>query len=121
LIDASTIKPEVLAGVDMLVIRELTGGAYFGPRKEAGDDGFEAYDTMLYTRPEIERVVRLAADTAMRRRKKLASVDKANVLASSRFWRRVTVEVLQRVSRTGTGACVGRRDGHAPDSPTGQL
>jgi 3-isopropylmalate dehydrogenase len=95
LIDASTIKPEVLAGTDMVVIRELTGGAYFGPRKEAGADGFEAYDTMIYTRPEIERVVRLAADTAMMRRKKLASVDKANVLASSRLWRRVTVEVLK--------------------------
>ncbi len=95
LIDSSTIKPEVLRGTDMIVIRELTGGAYFGPRKEAGDEGYEAFDTMLYTRPEIERVVRVAADTAMKRRKKLASVDKANVLASSRLWRRVAVEVLQ--------------------------
>ncbi len=94
LISASTIKEEVLAGVDMLVIRELTGGAYFGPRKEAGADGDEAFDTMLYTTPEIERVVRLAADAAMGRRKKLTSVDKANVLASSRLWRRVTVKVL---------------------------
>ncbi|MCB0129756.1 MAG: 3-isopropylmalate dehydrogenase, partial [Caldilineaceae bacterium] len=94
LISASTLKEEVLAGVDILVIRELTGGAYFGPRQEAGEDGFEAYDTMLYTRPEIERVVRLAADAAMGRTKKLASVDKANVLASSRLWRRVTTEVL---------------------------
>ena len=95
LIDSSTLKAEVLQGVDLLVIRELTGGAYFGPRKEAGTDGFEAYDTMLYTWPEIERVVRLAADAAMQRRKKLASVDKANVLASSRLWRRVTQEVLK--------------------------
>jgi 3-isopropylmalate dehydrogenase len=95
LIAASAIKPEVLAGVDLLVIRELTGGAYFGPRKEAGDEGYEAYDTMLYTRPEIERVVRLAADAARGRSKRLASVDKANVLASSRLWRRVTVEVMQ--------------------------
>jgi len=94
LISASTIKEEVLQGVDMLVIRELTGGAYFGPRKEAGADGDEAYDTMLYTTPEIERVVRLAADAAMSRSKKLASVDKFNVLASSRLWRRVTTKVL---------------------------
>ncbi|MFZ1771137.1 MAG: 3-isopropylmalate dehydrogenase [Caldilinea sp.] len=95
LIHASTIKESVLEGTDMLVIRELTGGAYFGPRQEAGDAGYEAYDTMLYTRPEIERVVRLAAEAARGRRKKLASVDKANVLASSRLWRRVTVEVMQ--------------------------
>jgi len=95
LIAASAIKPEVLAGVDLLVIRELTGGAYFGPRQEAGDAGYEAYDTMLYTRPEIERVVRLAAEAARGRSKRLASVDKANVLASSRLWRRVTVEVMK--------------------------
>ena len=95
LIHASAIKEEVLAGVDLLVIRELTGGAYFGPRQEAGEEGYEAYDTMLYTRPEIERVVRLAADAARGRRKKLTSVDKANVLASSRLWRRVTVEVMK--------------------------
>jgi len=95
LIHASTIKESVLEGTDMLVIRELTGGAYFGPRKEAGDDAYEAYDTMLYTRPEIERVVRLAAEAARGRRKKLTSVDKANVLASSRLWRRVTIDVMQ--------------------------
>jgi 3-isopropylmalate dehydrogenase len=94
LISASTIKEDVLRGTDMLVIRELTGGVYFGPRKEAGDEAQEAYDTMLYTRPEIERVVRLAADAARGRRKKLASVDKFNVLASSRLWRRVATEVL---------------------------
>jgi 3-isopropylmalate dehydrogenase len=95
LLDSSTLKPEVLAGVDMLVIRELTGGAYFGPRKEAGADGLEAYDTMLYSAEEIRRVVKLAADAARQRRGKLASVDKANVLASSRLWRRVANEVLK--------------------------
>ncbi len=94
LISASTLKEEVLAGVDLVVIRELTGGAYFGPRQEAGEAGFEAYDTMLYTRPEIERVLRLAAEMALGRSKRLASVDKANVLASSRLWRRVAVQVL---------------------------
>ncbi|MEZ4659323.1 MAG: 3-isopropylmalate dehydrogenase [Caldilineaceae bacterium] len=94
LIPASTLRADVLQGVDMLVVRELTGGIYFGPRQEAGEAGQEAYDTMLYTRPEIERVVQLAADAAMGRRQKLVSVDKANVLASSRLWRRVATEVL---------------------------
>lgn len=94
LVGASTLKREVLEGVDLVVIRELTGGIYFGPRKEPGEEAMEAFDTMLYTRPEIERVVRLAADTAMGRSKRLASVDKANVLASSRLWRRVATDVL---------------------------
>ncbi len=94
LIQASPLRPEILEGVDLLVVRELTGGIYFGPRQEAGEAGQEAHDTMLYTRPEIERVVRLAAEAAMGRRRKLASVDKANVLASSRLWRRVATEVL---------------------------
>ena len=93
LLSASTIKEETLEGVDLLVVRELTGGIYFGSRKEA-DDNFEAYDTMVYTRPEIERVVRLAADSAMERNGRLASVDKANVLASSRLWRSVATETL---------------------------
>ncbi len=91
---ASALKEEVLEGVDLLVIRELTGGAYFGPRQEAGPHGDTAYDTMLYTSGEIRRVVKLAAAAAMQRRRKLASVDKANVLASSRLWRRVADEVL---------------------------
>lgn len=95
LLHASTIKPEVLAGVDLLVVRELTGGIYFGPRQEARPGDEVAYDTMLYSRPEIERVARLAAEAARRRRRKLTSVDKANVLASSRLWRRVVTEVVQ--------------------------
>jgi len=98
LLSASTLKEEVLQGVDMLVIRELTGGLYFGPKKEAGEEGYEAFDTEIYTRPEIERVVKLAAETAMGRGKKLVSVDKANVMASSRLWRRVATEVLAEYS-----------------------
>ncbi len=94
LISASTLKREVLEGVDLLVIRELTGGIYFGDREEAGADSQRAYDTMLYTRPEIERVVKLAADMAMQRSKRITSVDKANVLASSRLWRKVATEIL---------------------------
>ena len=94
LVEASTIKPEVIREVDMLVIRELTGGIYFGERQEAGPEGQSAYDTMFYSAGEIERVVRLAADTAQNRSGRLASVDKANVLASSRLWRRVATRVL---------------------------
>lgn len=94
LVSASAIKPEVLEGVDLLVVRELTGGVYFGPREEAGEAGEQAYDTMLYTRPEIERILKLAADAAMGRTKRITSVDKANVLASSRLWRRVAEEVF---------------------------
>ncbi len=94
LVEASTIRAEVIRDVDLLVIRELTGGIYFGQRQEAGPEGQQAYDTMLYTATEIERVVRLAADAARQRRGRIASVDKANVLASSRLWRRVATRVL---------------------------
>lgn len=94
LLEASTLKPGVLAGVDLLVVRELTGGIYFGPRQEATPDDPTAFDTMLYTQPEIERVARLAAEAARGRSGRLASVDKANVLASSRLWRRVVTEVI---------------------------
>jgi 3-isopropylmalate dehydrogenase len=76
---------------------------------------------MLYTRPEIERVVRLAAEAARGRRKKLASVDKANVLASSRLWRRVTVEVMQEYPDVQLGARAGRCDGDAPDPQARRL
>ncbi len=93
LLGASTLRPEVLQGVDLLVVRELTGGLYFGERQEGTE---RAYDTMVYTRPEVERVVRVAAEAARKRRKKLTSVDKANVLASSRLWRRVATDLLAR-------------------------
>lgn len=89
--DASSLKPKVLAGVDMLVVRELTGGIYFGQREE-GDEA--AFDTMSYTRAEIERVVRVAARAARGRKGKLTSVDKANVLASSRLWRKTTTRLM---------------------------
>jgi 3-isopropylmalate dehydrogenase len=89
----STLKPEVLDGVDLLVVRELTGGAYFGKRERAGDT---AFDTMIYTEGEVERLVDYAFRLARGRRALLHSVDKANVLESSRLWRAVTVEVAQR-------------------------
>ncbi len=96
LLHASTIKPEVIADVDLIVVRELTGGIYFGERGRRMVNGVEgAYDTMFYTVPEVERVVRLAFDLARKRRKKVTSVDKANVLESSRLWRETATRVAQ--------------------------
>jgi 3-isopropylmalate dehydrogenase len=91
------LRAELLEGVDLLFVRELTGGLYFGPRKEMGD-GDDAYDTLLYTRPEIERVANVAFRAAQGRRKKLTSVDKANVLASMRLWRSTIVRVHEEYS-----------------------
>ena len=92
LLHASPLRPELLAGVDMLVVRELTGGIYFGDKLRDGD---RAVDTCVYTVPEVERIVRTAARIARGRRKKLTSVDKANVLETSRLWREVTVRVMK--------------------------
>ena len=91
LVPSSPLRPDLLDGVDLLIVRELTGGLYFGGRTEAtGEPGKRvASDTLPYTEPEIARVVRLAFELARSRRGKLTSVDKANVLATSRLWRRV--------------------------------
>jgi 3-isopropylmalate dehydrogenase len=93
--ESSPLRPDLIEGVDMMIVRELTGGIYFGPRKEAyaGPSGREAYDTMLYTEPEVRRIVELAFQLAQQRRRKLTSVDKANVLANSRLWRAVVEEI----------------------------
>jgi 3-isopropylmalate dehydrogenase len=95
LVDASTLKREVIDGVDILVVRELTGGLYFGQPKslEKISEGERAVDTLVYTTPEIERIARIAFEAARRRRRHLTSVDKANVLASSELWRRVVTDV----------------------------
>ena len=95
LADASTLKREVIEGVDILVVRELTGGLYFGQPKgiQTGPEGERGVDTLIYTRPEIERIAKVAFEAARRRRKHLTSVDKANVLASSELWRRIVTEV----------------------------
>ncbi|NPV41135.1 MAG: 3-isopropylmalate dehydrogenase [Anaerolineae bacterium] len=95
LVSASPLKPKRLAGVDLIVVRELTGGLYFGqPKGRQMVNGREqAVDTLVYTDEEIRRVVRLAFRFAQQRRKKVTSVDKANVLESSRLWRKVAVEV----------------------------
>jgi len=96
LLHASTIKPEVIENVDLLVVRELTGGIYFGERARKSVNGAEAaYDTMFYTAPEIERVARVAFELARKRRRKVTSVDKANVLESSRLWRETATRVAK--------------------------
>jgi len=91
LFDASAIRAERLEGTDLMVVRELTGGIYFGEKHRDADS---ASDLCRYTRTEIERIVRVAAGLAQERRGKLASVDKANVLETSRLWRRVTTEIV---------------------------
>ena len=90
LIHKSPLKDELVRGADFICIRELTGGMYFGEKHE-GDD--MAYDTNKYTRPEVERILKVGYEYAMRRRKHLTVVDKANVLASSRLWRKVAQEM----------------------------
>ncbi len=95
LLNASTIKPEVLEGTDLLVVRELTGGLYFGRPSEIREtpQGREAVDTMFYTEHEIDRIVRVAFDLSRNRRRKVTSVDKANILNTSRLWRYVAERV----------------------------
>lgn len=101
---ASTLKPEVIDGVDMMIVRELTGGLYFGKRERFYDEegagangtrGQRAYDTLEYREYEIERIARQAFDAARKRRNKVTSVDKANVLETSRMWR----EIVHRVGQ----------------------
>ena len=95
LINSSPLKPEFLEGVDMMVLRELTGGLYFGKPKKRWNTsrGRRGVDTLKYTESEIERILRVGFELAMERRKKLTSVDKQNVLESSRLWREIAIEV----------------------------
>ncbi len=88
---SSPLRPEIVEGVDLLVVRELTGGLYFGEKRR---DAESAFDACVYTVVEVERVVRVAAGLARERRKKLTSVDKANVLETSRLWREVSSRVM---------------------------
>ncbi len=98
LVDCSPLRPERLAGVDLLIVRELTGGLYFGvPRhRERTSQGWQAVDTLTYTEAEIRRVVEPAFVAARGRNKKVTSVDKANVLESSRLWRQIVTEIGAR-------------------------
>jgi len=96
--DASSLKPELVRGLDMIVLRELTGGIYFGKPKEqrTGPDGIEeAVDTMIYRAPEIERIARVAFELAQSRGKRVTSIDKQNILETSRLWRRVVERVAK--------------------------
>jgi 3-isopropylmalate dehydrogenase len=103
LVDASSLKPELVAGLDILIIRELTGDIYFGQprgRRIAPDGHFpgaeEAFDTMRYSRPEIERIAHVAFQAAMKRDKRVTSVDKANVLETFQFWKDIVTEIGQQ-------------------------
>jgi len=98
MLDASPLRPELLAGVDFVVVRELTGGIYFGEpsTRKIVDGGVQAIDTMSYTDAEIQRVAHLAFKLARKRRSKVTSVDKANVLESSRLWRQTVTEVATK-------------------------
>ena len=100
LVGASSLKPELIAGLDILIIRELTGDIYFGQprgRRTAVDGHFpgaeEAFDTMRYSKPEIERIAHVAFQAARKRSQKVTSVDKANVLETFQFWKDVVTEV----------------------------
>jgi len=100
LVGASSLKPELVAGLDILIVRELTGDIYFGQprgRRTAVDGHFpgaeEAFDTMRYSRPEIERIARVAFEAARKRGRRVTSVDKANVLETFQFWKDVVTEV----------------------------
>jgi 3-isopropylmalate dehydrogenase len=102
LVSASSLKPELISGLDILIIRELTGDIYFGQprgRRVATDGHFpgaeEAFDTMRYSRPEIERIAHVAFQAARKRNKKVTSVDKANVLETFQFWKDVVTDVHQ--------------------------
>jgi len=101
--DASSLKPELVRGLDLIVVRELTGGLYFGlPKEQRIDDGVEAaVDTMYYRAPEIERIARVAFDLARGRRKRVTSVDKQNILETSRLWRRVVERIAQEYPDVG--------------------
>jgi len=101
LLGSSPLKRELVEGVDLLVVRELTGGLYFGARQEASGSGPDAraFDTMEYTGQEIRRVLELGVTLAKGRRGKLTSVDKANVLASSRLWRKIATEIKDKEAK----------------------
>ena len=99
LLHMSPLRKDIVEGADFVCIRELTGGMYFGEKKEGSD---YAYDTNAYSRPEVERILRVAYEYARRRRKHLTVVDKANVLASSRLWRKVAQEMAPEYSDVTT-------------------
>ncbi len=93
LLEASPLKPEIAQGVDLLIVRELTGGIYFGEPR--GRDETMGYNTMVYTKPEVQRIAKVAFESARKRKGKVTSVDKANVLEVSQLWRETVTEVAK--------------------------
>ena len=91
--EGSSLRPELLKGLDLLIVRELTGGLYYAEPRGRTDDGLTAFNTMQYSRFEIERIAKVAFESARRRDRRVTSVDKANVLEVSRFWREVVIDV----------------------------
>ena len=113
LVDSSPLKNQVVEGTDMIIVRELTGGLYYGkPRGMEGDED-RGFNTMTYTRKEVERVSHMAFKLARNRRKKVTSVDKSNVLEDSQFWRKVVIEVAQQLSGHGARSHAGGQLRHA--------
>jgi len=113
LADASSLKPEVVSGLDILIVRELTGDIYFGQprgRRTAPDGAFagqpEAFDTMRYSRPEIERIAHVAFKAAQGRNKRLTSVDKANVLETFQFWKDIVTESASSTLTCSSTICM---------------
>ena len=122
LLHKSPLKEELLRGADFVVLRELTGGMYFGEKYQDND---KAYDTDVYTRPEIERILKVAFEMAMQRRKHLTVVDKANVLASSRLWRQIAKEMEPQYPTFGDiltdeTSCITGSMGLQPSSSLGE-
>lgn len=102
LVHKSPLRAELVRGADFMCIRELTGGLYFGRPQGRSEDGNTAYDTCVYTREEVERIITLAYEYAMKRRRKLTIVDKANVLATSRLWREVAKDIAPKYPEVET-------------------
>lgn len=102
LLHKSPLRADLVKGADFMCIRELTGGMYFGRPQGRSEDGNTAYDTCVYSREEVERIVTLAYEYAMKRRKKVTIVDKANVLATSRLWREIAKEIAPKYPEVET-------------------
>ncbi len=119
--DASSLRAELVRGLDLIVVRELTGGIYFGqPKEQRVTDGVEeAVDTMIYRAPEVERIARMAFEAARARRKHLTSVDKQNILETSRLWRRVVERVSGEYPDVHARPSARRQRGDAARAPSG--
>ena len=120
MVDHAPLRAELLQDVDILFVRELVSGIYFGERQEQGD-GDTSYDTMSYSREEVEQVANVAFRAAQGRRKRLCSVDKANVLASMRLWRRTVVELQEDYEDVALEHLLVDARDHASSDPTGQF